>query len=452
MTELETIKQNLAKMNDFIENRYDPMSQSFGIMQEEQTRLNAEVRKILETQRTMNAGALTRMAGLNDNVPRVPSGRYRGMDSYDLMIANTILCHTESEVAARRESVDPTMLANWRINVESAARALDDTTANAGDELLFTGESSEMWRDVHLSTSVASLFRRMQMPTNPFQYPFDFGDINWYRGTANIAATSTDPNTDRRTITASELVGMIAFSYNLDENSVVAVLPELRQLLIRNAAEVLDDLVLNGDTTDAGANINADGAAAGAVAGTAGKDHWLIFDGLIKIPLVDNTGQRNDHNAAVSDDMFNEIRSKLGRFGVKPSDVAFITDVNTYIRSQSISNIRTLEKFGPQATILTGQLAAVEGVPLIVSEQMLLADTDGKVTSAGNGTDTGRLLIVNRSQYRLGFVREMMVESERDIQKRQTVLVASMRVGFEGRIANASDTAVALQYDITGVS
>ena len=78
-------------------------------------------------------------------------------------------------------------------------------------------------------------------------------------------------------------------------------------------------------------------------------------------------------------------------------------DINTYIRALSIENFRTVEKLGPNATLLTGQLGDIEGIPVIISEQMLLADTDGKVTSGGNGTDTGRVLAVNRNMYRLGF-------------------------------------------------
>ena len=148
----------------------------------------------------------------------------------------------------------------------------------------------------------------------------------------------------------------------------------------------------------------------------AGKGHWLLgFDGLIKLPLVDNTSQSNNHGAGVSDDMFNEIRGKLGKYGVRPSDLAFISDINTYIKALTISNFRTLDKLGPSATLLTGQLGAVEGVPLIVSEQMKLADTDGKVTDAGNATNTGRLLIVNRTQWRVGFRRELAIETDRDI-------------------------------------
>ena len=138
---------------------------------------------------------------------------------------------------------------------------------------------------------------------------------------------------------------------------------------------------------------------------------------------------------------------------MRPSELTYIMDVNTYIRSLSISNFRTLDKLGPNATLLRGQLGAVEGIPVIVSEQMKLADTDGKVTDAGNGTNTGRLLIVNRSQWRVGFRRELAIETDRDIQKGQNIMVISMRLAFSERSGTRSSaTHTALQYNITGVT
>ena len=176
------------------------------------------------------------------------------------------------------------------------------------------------------------------------------------------------------------------------------------------------------------------------------------FEGLLHLPLVDNAGQANNHAGAVSDDMFNEVRAKLGKYGVRPSEMVYLTDVNTFIRSLSVGNFRTLDKFGPQATILTGQLGAVESIPVIVSEQMKLADTDGKVTDAGNVTNTGRLLIVNRSQWRVGFKRELTIETVRDPQKRQNIMVVSFRMAFQERSGSRSTaTHTALQYNITGV-
>ena len=151
--------------------------------------------------------------------------------------------------------------------------------------------------------------------------------------------------------------------------------------------------------------------------------------------------------------MFNEIRAKPGKYGSRPSELVWVMDVNTFIRSQSISQFRTMDKLGPNATILTGMLGAVEGIPVIVSEQMKLADTDGKVTDAGNGTNTGRLLVFNRTQWSQGFRREMTVDVDRDTQKRQTVVTVSFRHALTERSGSRSAaTHTALQYNITGVA
>ena len=453
-TETEKLMENVAAIHAFTETFKE---KEYTPLKEEVERLSAQ---LTESMRASKRAALLRQVESTTQGARVLSGKYRGFDEFDLMLSRAVLRIAERGGVDGRKPVDPRTAAEWRSNLEGAradlyesiGRALDSDTPGAGDELTFTGETSEMWRDVHLATSVVSLFGSIMMPTDPFRIPYDFGDVSWYRGTSNLAVSSSTPGTGRQTLTSAELAAMIGWSYDLDEDAVVAVLPELRATLVRNAAEVLDDVVLNGDISDDGTNINADGATVDSLAGSAGQDHYLVFDGLIHIPLVDNTNQGNDHNGAVSDDMFNEARAKLGKYGVRPSECAFVMDINTYIRALSIENFRTVEKLGPNATLLTGQLGDIEGIPIIVSEQMLMADTDGKVTSGGNGADTGRVLVVNRNMYRLGFKRELMIESERDIQKRQTVLVASMRVAFKGRMDNDSDTAVALQYNITGVS
>jgi hypothetical protein len=84
---------------------------------------------------------------------------------------------------------------------------------------------------------------------------------------------------------------------------------------------------------------------------------------------------------------------------------------------------------------------------------MRLADADGKVTDAGNAVNTGRLLMVNRSQWRVGFRRELFIETQRDIQKRQNIMVISMRLGFQERSGNrATAKHTALHYNITGVA
>ena len=199
--------------------------------------------------------------------------------------------------------------------------------------------------DVNLQTLIAPLIQTFSMPSNPFDLPRQLGDVDFYPGTENVSTTSTALSTGKTTLTGYELVGQVLYSFTLEEDTVVALLPEIRAGLVRNVAEALDDIILDADTTTTN-NINADGATISA--SDAGKGQWLIgYDGVIHLPLVDNTSQANDHAAAVSDDMFNEIRAKLGKYGARPSELVWVMDVNTFIRASPSASTERWTSWGP---------------------------------------------------------------------------------------------------------
>ena len=438
--EMETIKNEMAEVREFYRQRLDA---DLPPLQEEIKRLSQAVGEITERRREAERQQV--LAHYNGGAgsgerPVVPFGKYQGMDALDLACVRSVLAAQQREPG----DADSRGLEAWQANLKAA---MDSTTASRGDELVPTAEAATLWADVNLDTHVAALFPRVDMPTNPFQLPLQLGNVSWYPGTENTATTDTALATARQTLTAYELVAEVPWSLTLDEDAVIAMAGEVRSTLVRNAVEVIDDVLLNADTTAVN-NINADTAT--ITASDAGKGHWLIgFDGLLHLPLVDNTAQGNDHGDAPDADMYNEVRGLLGKYGVRPSELAYIVDVSTYIKSLGAEEFRTLDKLGPQATILNGQLAQVDGIPVIVSEQMAKSDDDGKVTSGATNAK-GRLLLVNRSQWRLGFRRELMIETTRDIQKRQNIMVVSMRLAFMERSGNrgaASHTA--LQYNIT---
>ena len=468
--EMETIRKEVAEVREFYRQRLDA---DLPPLQEEVGRLGRAVVELTEKQRAGERRALLAnygggagagsgggagigvgkgvggVGGVGIGVgvgggelrARVPAGKYRGMDALDLACVRSVLA------AQQREPGDGNvrMLEEWQGNLKAA---MDSTTAGSGDELVATGEAAALWGDINLDTHIANLFTHVDMPTNPFEIPLQLGNVSWYPGVENTAFTDTALATARQTLTAYELVAEVPWSLTLEEDAVIAMASEVRSTLVRNAVEVIDDVLLNADTTTVN-NINADGATISAA--TAGKAHWLVgFDGLAHLPLVDNTGQGNNHGAAPSADMFNEVRGLLGKYGVRPSELAYIADVGTYIKSLGVSEFRTLDKLGPQATLLNGQLAQVDGIPVIVSEQLAASDGDGKVTDGGSGNDKGRLLMVNRTQWRLGFRRELMIETTRDIQKRQNIMVVSMRLAFMERTGSRSSAKhTAMQYNIT---
>ena len=430
--ELETIKKEIADVSTFVKEHVEPV-------QEERVRLRKAIESLTTEQREYRRTSVLNDRTSSGDAREVRSGPYAGCDELDLVIMRSIQRAAESQLGA--ESVR-----DWDVRLKAA---MDSVTSGRGDELVPTGMASRLWDDVHQETRVGSLFNRIEMPTNPFDIPLQLGDVNWYPGSENTAVTESIAKTAKQTLTAFELVAEVPWSLTLDEDAVFAVLPEVRRTLVRNAAEVIDDVILNADRTGAN-SINADGAT--ITTATAGKAQYLIgFDGLMHLPLVDNPSQSVTHGNSISTDAYLNLLKKLGKYGVSASDTVYVTDVATFVSSLGLASIETVDKLGPKATLLTGQLATVYGHPLVVSGQMRLSDADGKVTNGGNTHDLGRLLAVNTSQWRVGFRRNLMIETERDIQKRQNVMVVSMRVAFaerSGDRSNAEHTALAYNIEV----
>ena len=470
---IDRIGKELGQINQFVNDRFNPVTEQVDAQQEEIDKLKSGIVEVQEAQREVKRAQVRSSA--SDEELRVQDGPYAGMDAVDLALmrgiadgssrqwAEKIAEATGQLVSSATGRIIPIvekrfekhpyakpMLRECSRAIDSNSRALTATGSATGDELVPTLEASALWMDVNLQTQVAPLIPTIAMPSNPFDIPTQLGDVSWFPGTENTTATESTPATAKKTLTAYELVSQVSFSFSIEEDSIIALLPEIRAGLVRNAAEVLDDVIVNADTTAAN-SINADGAT--IATSTANKAQWLIgYDGLRHAALVDNTSMANNHNAAVSDDMFNEIRSKLGKYGTRPSESVWLMDVNTFIRSQGISNFRTMDKLGPNATILTGQLGAISGIPVVVSEQVRLADTDGKVTSAGNSAEPGTVIIFNKGQWFQGFRRDMAVDVFRDTQKRSNIVTISFRHALTQRATLSAQTHTGLQYDITGVS
>jgi HK97 family phage major capsid protein len=436
----ELVAQQVASIQGFVQERLEIQVKP---LKEEVSRLTASLAQALAAQKEQRRAALA--ASITGKQPRVPFGKYAGMTPLDLAIMSSVYKAQPPRVDG--SPAYPRMYEEWGATLKAA---MDSTTATTGDELVNTQEARELWMDVNLETAVASLLSRIDMPSNPFDIPLQLGDVNWYPGTENVATKSTSLATKKQTLTAYELVSEVPWSLTLDEDSVIAMMEEVRRSLVRNAAEVIDDVLLNADTTVTN-GINSDGATIAAT--DAGKGHWLLgFDGLIHLPLVDNTAQQSDHNAAISETGMNKLRLLAARFGVNPSQAVYCMDLNTFIASQLLANVRTLDKFGPQATIFTGQLGAMEGIPIIVSEQMKLTAADGKVTDGVAGT-VGRVLLFNRTQWRVGFRRQLTIETTRDIQKRQNIMVVSFRIGLQEQSGTRSTAKhTSLLFNITGVT
>jgi HK97 family phage major capsid protein len=345
----------------------------------------------------------------------VPTGKFKGLSYGDIWLVNALM-----EANARGgHGPGPSN------ELLSAMKAMTSSGSGTGDELVPQHMAAAIWDDIHLASKIAALFPRIPMPTNPFDEPANLGDVTFRKGSENTTTTATDLATKKMTLTADELVGEVDWSYVLEEDAIIAMMPEVRSTLSRNGAEALDYALLNGDTTTGTTNINLNEGTASAV----GK--YMLFDGLRHLGLVDNTAQTSNINAAPGGAEYAKVMKDLAKYAADPSRCAFIVDIWTYLASLGDSDFLTFDKLGPQATLLSGQLGQVYGVPIIVSGEMAKASADGFVHNTASNNTTGSIVMVHRDMWHVGFRRELLIEVDRDIQKRQHIMVVSLRPAFQ---------------------
>lgn len=384
----------------------------------------------------VKAGPYSRMLKdfQRDGYSKVGANKVRPVDLY---LANLLM--------SKAHGLLPDRVAEPSDDLKAAIKAMTSTGTGAGDELVPTGMANELWEDFFLASRVASLFDTIEMPTNPFDVPLGLGDVTWRKGSENTATTATDLTTAKSTLTATELVAEVQWSYTLQEDSIVALMPAVRRRLGISGAEVIDAFVLNADSTASSTgNINLDNATppADAYYLSAGQD------GIRHLPLVDNTDMANTAGGdALGDTDITGILAEMGKYAVNPEQVAMICDVSTYLNGfLKLDNVTTMDKFGDLAVVLTGQLAAYRGIPIIVSASMPLTMADGKVDSSGN--TLGSIAVVNRSMWYVGFRRNLLIEVDRDIQRRQYIMVLSLREAVAAHGTRASATHTGLIYNI----
>lgn len=338
-------------------------------------------------------------------------------------------------------------------DLKAALKAMDSTTATAGDELVPTNMAGMLWDDFFLASRVVANLQRIDMPTNPFDVPLGLGSVTWRKGGENTATTQSNPSTAKSTLTATELVTEQAWSYTLEEDAVVAMAPAIRARLAQSGAEQMDAFALNADSTaTATGNINLDDStpAADAYYLTAGQD------GIRHQYLVDNTAMGSDENGALTDATILAEMALMGKYAVDPNALMFVCDVNTYLAGflgtdsgEPGEYTTTLEKFGPSAVILTGQLAAYRGVPIVISASAPLTEADGKASVTTASNTKGQLSIVNRNMWYVGFRRNLLIEVDRDIQRRQYIMVTSMRQAIAAYGTRSTNTHTGGVFNIT---
>lgn len=341
----------------------------------------------------------------------------------------------------RGEAREKRLVGQLRVGGVNAQKALTTSGAGTGAEFMNVTLSSTLLQRMYLESQLAAtlLASEIQMPTDPYKFPLATTRPKFKIGAENSAPTAGDPGTSGLTLTSKKLIAKVEYSYEADEDSIIAILPMILAQLGSSAAESYEDAVINGDTaaTHQDSDTQLD-AVAGARA----------FDGIRKLALAQSSLKLSLASGGISTANIGALRKLLKRWGVNPKDLVILAGVNGYNDLVMLPETLTAEKVGDKgsARIYTGMAPNLLGMDIIASA-MMREDLNASGVYDGTTTTKGSIAILHKASWISGVRRGFTLEQDRDISAQKKFVVASFRRAFAPIESLASTKAAALGYN-----
>ena len=238
---------------------------------------------------------------------------------------------------------------------------------------------------------------------------------------------ASDIATAQKTINIVGLASRIIVDDAAAEDAAFAMTSLLSSTLSQDIEDAFEDACINGHTAgtqDDLANWNIRQRWGSTGLGTSG-DHRRLFDGMRRLALSTKNSKVDVGGTAAT---FNNIISGLGQMGeYGVADKVIIVSPEVMVSSiMNMTETKTLDVFGPQASVLQGQIASVLGMPIIMSRFM---SSDLNATGVYDNVTKTRsgMLIFARDSYYQYLRRGITVESQKDVRNGGIEIVATLR-------------------------
>jgi hypothetical protein len=340
------------------------------------------------------------------------------------------------------------------------------TLSGYGDQWAGVLYSTQMWEKIRQDTPVVGNLPSIEVPqgSESITIPIESTDPTFYvvaqaaslpttetTGWPNATITSSRVGTSNGSLTVAKMGARIMWTGEMEEDSVIPWVNNMRAQLEKAAAEQMEHAVIDGDTeTGASTNIND-------IAGTpASTDLHMLLNGFRKLALVTNTANKRAGGALTVED-FLETAKLMGAAGAgaaDPTKSAFIVDPWVHWKLLEQPELKTQDSYSAP-TIENGVLQRLWGHPVMVSYFMNYAGvllgtvtTDayknksnnaGKVDQDTEANNTyGSILAVRWDQWLLGWKRRMTLETTRIARADTTEICCMLRWGLLYRDTEAS--------------
>jgi HK97 family phage major capsid protein len=349
-------------------------------------------------------------------------------------------------IVSKMLRVHPTQTKMWKKNqaaVGELRKAVNVATTTQGGNWVPVELSADVIDKFRLALKVGALFKRIQMPTNPYDVPVVSADATpklVSESTVDSASkfTASTPTTRKLRLSAQKLVTRTVFSEEATEDMVTPVLPWLKDNLAISMARGFENALINGDFTSV-VHMDSDSNASDNVV--------KAYDGLRRTIKTSGVAGVDMGSTNFTTAKLRTVRSQLGKYGVDPKSLVLITSPIGYANLLGLAEVITMEKYGTAATIVTGELARIDGIPVVVSE-FVRTDLNASGYYDSTTPTKSEIILAWTPGWWIGDRRLMTLKTFEDIQVDQTILVTTMRAAFGTPYDPTTETMASFGYNI----
>lgn len=282
--------------------------------------------------------------------------------------------------------------------------------------------STNMEAEVRRRLVMAPLFRSINMQTNVMTIPVnpEAGSATWVTnaqfGTTDSPGAAATHQLKEITLNAYKVATMEYMAYEEEEDSLLVLLPIVRDAMIRRVARAMDKAYLMGA-----------GAGADPVKGVS------LYDAT-SVVTPTATGAASIANLRA-------MRKDLGAWGLDPSELVFVVSTDVYYDLLDDTSFQTMDKVGSSATFLTGQVGNVGNTPVVVS-----AEFPTKAGGASSASTNIGALCVAPANFLAGNQRGLRFDTQELVETQRRVLVASLRTGLTQTTTNLGPAVSTLRW------
>ncbi len=285
--------------------------------------------------------------------------------------------------------------------------------------------SLRMEEEVRRRLVVGPTLRSIQMQTNVMTIPVNpeaghavwvtnaqFGTTSSAGGTTAGSDTGSPHLLKEITLNAYKVATNEYLAYEEEEDALLALMPVVRDAMVRRVARAVDRAMLRGA-----------GAGADPVKGLAAYDAVSA----VNLDISDAT------KATVA--TLRALRKDLGTWGLDPAEIVYIVSTEVYYDLLDDEAFQTLDKVGPAATLLTGQIGTVANSPVLVSGEF-----EAKAAGAAGA------ICFAPANFLAGNQRGLRIDTQDLVETQRKVMVASLRTGMTQITTNLGGAVSTLRY------